>query len=163
VKQKISRRPFLSFSSCPGHKDVEEYKKKCAEKDRNSLAYRGKETRLRRLIEEDNRIQDLEQQSASIELEGEARRDVVKYVEKCKKRRRMSLALRAKEQKRHAEWKREEKDRHIEETRQEVTHRLVDRRFAQLALEMENAQRAIDAITCAGKSFGNNPFASLLG
>jgi len=142
--------------------DVKEYLDKCASNERASLVFRGKEARLRRLKEEDWKSQELEEMKESFELEVAAGRDVQAYVEKCKKRNRLSLAFRAKEKRRHANWEKQRAQMEIEDRSRETKIKALDARYVKLAQDRERAMKAIEAIRHAGRNFATNPFASLL-
>ena len=70
-------KPLRTFlSSFLGHQDVESYKRERAERDRASLEFRGKETIIRRL-EEQNRLEmEREKEARNVELETQARQDL---------------------------------------------------------------------------------------
>ena len=142
--------------------DVKVYLDECAARDRASLVFRRKEAHLQRLKEEERRVQELEERKESSELEAAAGRDVQEYVERCKKRDRLSLAFRAKEKRRHAEWDKQAAQTKIDERNRDIRDRAMDRRYVQLAQERERAKKAIEAIRHAGRNFASNPFASLL-
>uniref|UniRef100_A0A7R9ZT96 Uncharacterized protein n=1 Tax=Craspedostauros australis TaxID=1486917 RepID=A0A7R9ZT96_9STRA len=144
------------------HHDVKQYKKSCEERDRRSLQYRGKKFALEKLEE---RLEKAEAQSKaheSFELKSESWRDVQEYIKDCKKRKRKSLALRAKEKRSHMEWAQREKERALQETSRDVNSRLWDRRHVELAKQTERAKAAADALRNAGVVLKGNPFSSLL-
>ena len=141
-------------------KDVDQYKRECAVRDRTSLQYRGKEAQIRRLESEEQKILEQEKEHEHFELETLARFDVEEYVSKCKQRRRMSLAMRAKEKARHFRWQAQQADQEREAYSREVRARLADQRSAELARREERACRALEAIQHSGCSF--NPFSSVL-
>jgi len=143
-------------------KDVEAYKKKCAERDRASLCYRGKELHLQRLHAEEEHQKQNELDHERHNLEGEARSDVDEYVKECKRRRRLSLAFRAKERRRHANWEKTKADKERERRRQHSKNMTLDQRYVELAKERERTERAINKLKHAGCSFSMNPFAPLL-
>ena len=141
-------------------KAIKEYKKECAERQRHSLEYRGKEItrqRLERKVEE-----SIQQQTdhKNFELECLAQKDVENYLKECRRRRRMSLAFRAKEKRRHAEWKRQQEENEIQERHRLVHGRLLDQRYVELALQEEKAKRALEAIRHTSRT--SNPFSGLL-
>jgi hypothetical protein len=140
-------------------RDVDAYKKACAARERASLQYRQKEARIQRLEEEERRTQQLQIDSSNFELESEARSDVEEYIASCKRRRRLSLAFRAKERRRHAEWLRHQEEQEREARSREVRDRLIDRRYEELARQQERARLAMDAIRHSNCSF--NPFLGL--
>jgi hypothetical protein len=138
---------------------VDAYKKSCAARERASLQYRQKEARVQRLEEEERRMQQLQVDSSNFELESEARSDVEEYIACCKRRRRLSLAFRAKEKRRHAEWFRRQEEEERQARSREVRNRLIDRRYEELARQQERARIAMDAIRHSNCSF--NPFLGL--
>lgn len=140
-------------------KDVEAYKKACAERDRASLEYRRKEARMQRLEEEERRAQEQLADHANFELETLARTDVEEYVADCKSRRRLSLAFRAKEKRQNAAFLRKQQEEERRARSREVRHRLMDKRSADLARREARAKEALEAIRHAGCSF--NPFMGL--
>jgi len=142
--------------------DVKEYLEQCAAQERASLVFRGKETRLIRLKEQEWKSQELEEMKQNFELEAAAGRDVQDYVEKCKNRDRLSLVFRAKEKRRHVEWEKEKNRLEIEGRNREINNRALDARYVKLAQERERAMKAIETIRHAGRNFASNPFASIL-
>lgn len=142
--------------------DVKEYLEQCAAQERASLVFRGKEARFIRLKEQEWKSQELEEMKQNFELEAAAGRDVQDYVEKCKTRDRLSLAFRAKEKRRHAQWEKEKSRLEIEGRNREINYRALDARFVKLAQERERAMKAIETIRHAGRNFASNPFASIL-
>ena len=157
------------FSPCTfrlpntGQKDVENYQKEVAQQKRNSLEYRGKEFSLQRMESNSRRQKQVEIEHQNFELETQARFDVEEYIKDCKSRRRLSLAFRAKEKRRHAEWKRQEKERQIEESSRDANYRAMDQRYILLAQQKERARMAVNALRDIGCSIQGNPFADLLG
>lgn len=157
---KAHEREVLK-SEC--QKDVEEYKKQCAARDRASFCYRGKELQLQklRLQEESEKEYELDQERRA--LETEARGDVEEYVHSCKERRRLSLAFRANESRHHKQWKRQQAEEEREARSKHSRKMALDRRYAELARQKERARNALDAIRHTNCSFSTNPFLSLLG
>merc|ERR1712150_186388 len=96
------------------------------------------------------------------ELESLARKDVDKYVDDCKRRRRMSLALRAKESRRCLQWKREQEASMRKEKSRHTRNMGLDRRYVELAKEKERARIALDALRHAHCTFSSNPFSRFL-
>jgi len=141
-------------------KDVEAYRRQCAERDRTSLEYRRKEARKQRLEEEERLLEQQQLDAAAFQLDSLARSDVEEYLQDCRQRRRMSLALRAKEKRRHAKWQCHKREKEIEQQSRNVRDRLIDRRYVELARQQERAKIAMDAIKHAGCSF--NPFSGVL-
>ena len=146
-----------------GQKDVEEYKKRCAQRDRASLVYRGKEVQIHRMITEQQEAVEYEKDQKLRALETLARGDVDEYVKDCKKRRRLSLAQRAKESHRLEQWKKNEAGERREQKSRHTRNMGLDRRYVQLAKEKERVRIALDALRHAKCTFStSNPFGSLL-
>lgn len=145
-----------------GQKDVERYKAECAERRRKSLQFRGKQTHMSRLQEEERRIAQMQKEEGNFQLETLARKDVEGYYKDCKRRRRKSLALRAKERRQHAQWKRKKSQQEVEERAQTSYLNSLDIQHMALAKEQERAQRAMDALRGAGFTLKENPFGDLL-
>lgn len=144
-----------------GQKDIEKYKAESAERDRKSLQYRGKQLQLQHLEEEKRRIEQLKIDEENAKLETLARKDVEEYYKDCQKRRRKSLALRAKERRRNFAWKRKTEEEKVQE-RSHTSHlHSLDMKHMALAQEEERAQRAMDALRRAGCTFHGNPFLDL--
>jgi hypothetical protein len=141
-------------------KDVEDYRRACAERDRKSLQYRGKELHVQRIHQEEKRLKQIESDDMNFALETAARKDVEEYVNQCKQRRRMSLALRAKEKRRSALWRRQQYEQELQDQSERIHNSLMDQRYAELARQQERARLAIDALRLAGQS--TNPFSDVL-
>lgn len=145
------------ISSFLGHQDVESYKRERAERDRASLEFRGKETIIRRL-EEQNRLElEREKEARNFELETQARQDMEEYLKKCKNRRRRSLAHRAKDRRRHAEWVRAEEERQIHEQTKTARLKARDSRSMELARQRERTEQAMVALRHANCTFSSFP------
>jgi len=154
---------FVLCTVFAGQKDVEEYKKKCAARDRASLVYRGKEVQIRRMITEQQQAIEYEEDQKRRALDTLACGDVDEYVKDCKKRRRLSLAQRAKESRHHQQWRRKEAQESREAKARHTRNMGVDRRYVELAKEKERARIALDALRHAKCTFStSNPFGSLL-
>ena len=134
-----------------------------AEKARKSLEFRGKESRMRRLETEIHLRKQQAQEHQSFELESLARMDVEEYLKDCKKRRRKSLAFRAKEKRRHAEWKQRQREQEIEAQQESGHLQSLDYQYMVLAQQQERARIAMDALRSAGCTIKGNPFGDLLG
>ena len=128
------------------HKHVENYRKQCAARDRASLEYRRKEARVQRIQEQERHVVQEEIESKNFALETQAQRDVEEYLKECRRRRRLSLAFRAKEKRRHGEWRREQAERELQEQSRQVRHRLEDQRTADLARQNERARIVVNAV-----------------
>ena len=135
------------------HQEMETYIKKCAERDRASFEYRRKDTRIQRLQEEEMLMTRREQELNNQKLETLARFDVVDYVNDCMKRRRMSLACRAKEKRKQAQWCRLKKKKEIDEQSRRVHDQLMDQKYVELAKQKDRARLALNAIRHAGYTF----------
>jgi len=143
-------------------KDVEAYKKKCAERDRASFCYRGKELHLQRLEAEKEHEKECALKQERSALESEARGDVEEYLKDCKRRRRLSLAFRAKERRQHSQWKKKEAIEDRTRRSRHVRNMALDQRYVEYAREKERAMMALNELKHAACSFKMNPFASLL-
>jgi len=155
---------FDSYISLPltGHADVVKYRKECSERQRKSLEYRGKEKRVHRLLAETTQQKEQQKDHDGFMLESLARKDIEDYIKDCKKRRRKSLAQRAQLKRKHASWKRRQKEIELEE-RQKTSHfHSLDAQNVALAKQEERARIALDALRSAGCSIQGNPFSSLL-
>ena len=144
-----------------GQKDMESYKKTCAERDRASLEFRRKEANVQRLEEKRVLLEEAEVEQGNRALEDAAHLDVVEYIKDCQSRRRMSLALRAKEKRHHRRWEAKQSEQALSRRMQDSRMRSQDRREREIALREERKRIALDAIRHAGCSFNINGAASL--
>lgn len=161
--EELERQHELELTRSACQKDVEEYKKKCAERDRNSLIYRGKEVIIRRMVTEKQKAIEYEEDQKRRALEALARGDVDEYVEDCKRRRRLSLAHRAMESRRHVEWKKKQAELEREKKAKHTRNMGLDRRYVELAKEKEKMRIALDALRHAKSTFStSNPFGPLI-
>lgn len=117
---------------------------------------------MNRLQEEERRIAQMQKEEANFQLETLARKDVEDYYKDCKRRRRKSLALRAKERRQHAEWKRKKAQDDVKNRAHTSYLNSLDIQHMALAKEQERAQRAMDALRGAGFKLKGNPFGDLL-
>jgi len=159
----LAAQSSVHLMFCLGQKDVEKYKAKCAAKERASLALRGKEHFANRVREENERQDKLDQDHESHLLDTEAWQDVNDYVEECKRRKRLSLAFRAKEKRHHFEYDKqqvilEEKRQHLD-----TQYRSDDARYVEIAKLREKARVAIESFNRSPNCTFGNPFAGLLG
>ena len=145
-----------------GQKDVENYKAECAERRRKSFQYRGKQARLQRLQEEEQRLEQMQKDEESFKLDSLAQRDVVNYYKDCRKGRRKSLALRAKEKRQHVDWEKRRAKNQLKERAHTSHLNSLDIHHMALAKERERARKAMDALRNAGYSWKGNPFGDLL-
>ena len=96
------------------------------------------------------------------ELESQARSDVKKYIEDCKKQRRKSLALRAKEKRRHAKWKRQQREKEVRDRNHTSHLKSLDAQHMAFSQQQERARMAMDALRSAGMKIKGNPFGDLM-
>jgi hypothetical protein len=143
---------------CPGQKDVENYKKECEERNRKSLEFRGKEKKVQRLAAFNEQEKQNEADHKNFELDSLARVDVAEYMKDCKQRRRKSLAFRAKEKRRHAEWTGLQNEKELEERSRNAHFQSLNAQHTAFARQKERAQAAVDALRSAGCSIKGNPF-----
>lgn len=126
------------------------------------MVYRGKEVQIRRMITEQQEAQEYEEDQERRAIETLARTDVEEYVQDCKRRRRLSLAQRAKESRHHAEWKKQKAERERAARARHTRNMGIDRRAMELAREKERAKNALNALCHAKCTFSTgNPFGSL--
>jgi len=143
-------------------KDVEAYKKEMEERRRKSLQYRGKEKQMQKLAAENQRMEQQDHDHEMFEMDSLARKDVEDYLKDCKRRRRQSLASRAKEKQRHANWQQKQKEKELDAKRHNSHLRALDAQFMALSKQQERAQRAMDALRSAGCAIKGNPFGDLM-
>ena len=117
---------------------------------------------MNRLQDEERRLARLQQQEADSKLESLAQQDVEEYYKDCKRRRRKSLALRAKERRQHEEWKRKKRQEAVRNNAHSSYLNSLDIQHMALAKEQERARRALDALRGAGFKIKGNPFGDLL-
>ena len=161
--EELEKAHERSIVQSESQKDVEEYRKKCAERDRSSLCYRGKELQIQKMELEKIREEETEKELRRRELDDLARKDVDQYIDDCKKRRRQSLAFRAKESRRHITWNKQKQALETENKRNHSRLRGLDLRYVELAKEKERAQIALDALRHAKCTFSSSrPFGPLL-
>jgi len=142
-------------------KDIEQYQAECAERRRKSLQYRAKEARLHRLVEEEQRLEQMQKDEESFKLDSLAQKDVENYYKDCRKTRRKSLALRAKERCKHVEWKIRRAETKLEERSHSTNLNSLDIHHMALERERERAQKAMDALRNAGCNWKGNPFSDI--
>lgn len=142
------------------HKDMKEYQAKCAQRDRTSLEFRGKEINRQRLLRNEQVVTQQRLDRNNFELESFAQKDVEEYLKECHQRRRLSLAFRAKEKRRHADWKQTQEQKEVQERSRLVHGRLMDQRYVELAKQEEKAKKALEDIRHSNRTF--NPFSNLL-
>jgi 23S rRNA G2069 N7-methylase RlmK/C1962 C5-methylase RlmI len=96
------------------------------------------------------------------ELERLAHGDVEEYIQDCKRTRRKSLAVRAKEKRRHKKWKEQQKEMQLQEQRHTSHLKSLDAQHTALFQQQERARRAMDALRSVGFQFKGNPFGNLM-
>ena len=134
---------------------MEQYRKECAERDRASLEYRRKEAMIQTL-EESNRLErEREEEGKMVELETLARQDVEGYIKSCKNQRRKSLALRAKERRRHVEYMNSQEEYQLQEQMSDARLKARDNRSMELARQRERSERAMEALRHANCTFSS--------
>lgn len=105
----------------------------------------------------------MQKDEESHKLDSDAQKDVENYFKDCRKGRRKSLALRAKEKRQHVEWKKRRAKKEVEERAHTSHLNSLDIHHMALAKEQERARKAMDALRNAGYSWKGNPFGDLLG
>jgi hypothetical protein len=95
-------------------------------------------------------------------LDSLARKDVEEYYKDCQRRRRKSLALRAKEARQHVEWNKRRAEQEVEERAHTSHLQSLDIHHMALAREKERARMAMEALRSAGCILKGNPFGDLL-
>ena len=114
------------------------------------------------MITEQQEAQEYEEEMERRALETLARTDVEEYVQDCKRRRRLSLAQRAKESRHHEEWKKKKAEQERATRARHTRNMGIDRRAMELAREKERAKNALNALRHAKCTFSTgNPFGSL--
>jgi hypothetical protein len=109
-------------------------------------------------LESNNEVERArEAQQRNQELDSLARTDVQEYIKVSKNQRRVSLALRAKESRRHAEWVRREELRELNQRLVDERLRARDSRSMELARQKEKRDLAIDALRHAECTFSSFP------
>lgn len=153
---------MFCYSVSAGQKDVESYKKESEERRRKSLQYRGKEKQMQNLEAENQRLIRQQHDHEMFELESRARGDVEEYFKDCKRRRRKSLAFRAKEKRHHAKWKAEQREEELNDQRHTSHLRSLDAQHLALSQQQDRARMAMDALRSAGYNIKGNPFGDLM-
>ncbi len=145
-----------------GQKDVEKYRKECADQKRASLEFRGKESIIQRLEDEQRKQKEREIEAANRELEDQARLDVAEYFQDCKQRRRLSLAFRAKERRHHVEWQQQQASQLLEQRSIETENRALDYCHIERARQQERVRMVVEALRQDGCKVDDQMFAHLL-
>ena len=87
--------------------------------------------------EEKKREQEYELDQHNRALDSAACDDIKKYLKSCKKRNRLSLATRAKEKRRHADWEKGQATKQREQRHRDTRDRAMDNMYVELAKEKE--------------------------
>lgn len=117
---------------------------------------------MQRLQEEERRLEQLRKDESSYKLDSLAQKDVEEYLKDCQRRRRKSLALRAKERRQHAAWMKNKAQTDVQHRAHTSYLNSLDVQHMALAKEQERARKAMDALRSAGYSFKGNPFGDVL-
>jgi len=119
AKEKEHESMLLKWSA---QEDGKAYRKRCDEERRMSLVGRGEQSRHEKTIDEENKMNALNQQHYDSDLAAAAARDVKGYQESCAARDRASSCFRAKESRiqRMEEESRIAKQREIDEENNEL-------------------------------------------
>jgi hypothetical protein len=117
---------------------------------------------MHRLQNEERRLDKLQQDETSYKLDSLAQKDVEDYFKDCQKRRRKSLALRAKERRQHAAWLKKKAQADVQDRAHTSYLNSLDIQYMGLAEEQERARKAMDALRSAGYKFVGNPFGDVL-
>lgn len=144
--EKIKRQHEDEVIRAKDHLDIEEYRKLCAERDRNSLQYRMAESRAQRILDKERTTKQEKIDARAFQLDTAARADVEEYLKDCKRRRRLSLAFRAKEKRQQAAWKKKDSEARRRGQSREIRGRLMDRNCVEAARQQERVKAAIDAL-----------------
>ena len=104
----------------------------------------------------------MQKDEESFKLDSLAQKDVENYYKDCRKGRRKSLALRAKERRQHVEWKRKRAEIQLEQRSHTTNLNSLDIHHMALERERERARKAMDALRSAGCNWKGNPFSDLL-
>ena len=92
--------------------------------------------------ENERQIQLQEDQDSHL-LDTAAWQDVGEYVKECNRRKRLSLAFRAKEKRHHFQIEQQQKERQIQQSHQDELLRSVDAKYIELAKLKEKARLAL--------------------
>ena len=152
---------FFHVYFSTGQRDVQQYKDACAARDRASLGLRGKEHFRKRLEAENERQMKSQEDHESHLLDTHAWQDVNDYVKECNRRKRLSLAFRAKEKRRHADYAKKQQRKKIERQQLDTFYRAEDARHVEMAQLKEKARIALEALEQPFGSFNGNPFDKL--
>lgn len=149
---------------CAGQRDVQQYQEECAARDRASLSLRGKLNFASRMQRENDKQVQLQEEHRSHLLDTAAWQDVNEYLAECNMRKRLSLAFRAKEKRRHFQFEKKQAALKVQQQHRDTQYRSEDARHVEMANLKEKARLALESFkqhpSC---TFGGaNPFAGLL-
>ncbi len=117
-----------------------------------------------RLQAENDRQFELQGDHQSHLLDTAAWQDVNEYLAECKLRKRLSLAFRAKEKRRHFQIEKKEAELRVQQQHRETQYRSDDARHVEMENLKEKARLALESFkrnpSC---TFGTNPFGGLIG
>lgn len=146
-----------------GQRDVRQYQEECAARDRASLSLQGKMKLANRMQAENDRQVQLQEEHQSHLLDTAAWQDVNDYLVECNMRKRLSLAFRAKEKRRHFQVEKKQAELRVQQQHRDTQYRSEDARHVEMANLKEKARLAVESFkqhpSC---TFGSNPFAGLL-
>lgn len=161
---EMSKPLFLMCFFFLGQRDVQRFREECAARDRTSLCLRGKVHFANRMQDENERQAQLQNNHQSHLLNAAAWKDVNDYVKECNRRKRLSLAFRANEKRRHYQLEKQEAHLRVQQQHYDTQCRSEDARYVEMAKLKEKARLAVESFSQhPSSSFGSNPFASLLG
>ncbi|KAL7554993.1 hypothetical protein ACHAWF_018581, partial [Thalassiosira exigua] len=129
-----------------GENDARQYVADQAEICRQSLCLRGKEHFSTRMQAEKEREVQSEADHESHLLDTAAWQDVNDYVKECNRRKRLSLAFRAKEKRRHVQVEKEQAELKIHQQHVDTKLRSEDARYIEMARLKEQARIALDSL-----------------
>jgi hypothetical protein len=113
--------------------------------------------------QENARQAQLQEDHESHMLNAAAWKDVNDYVIECNRRKRLSLAFRANEKRRHYQHKKEQAVLRVKQQHCDTQFRSEDARYVEMARLKEKARIAMESFSQHPSStFGLNPFATLL-
>lgn len=116
-----------------------------------------------RMQEENERQVQLHDDHESHLLNAAAWQDVNDYVKECNRRKRLSLAFRANEKRRHYQLEKQQAELRVQQQHHDTQCRSEDARYVEMAKLKEKARLAIESFSQHPNfTFGSNPFATLL-
>lgn len=112
---------------------------------------------------ENERQVQLQDDHESHLLNAAAWQDVNDYVKECNRRKRLSLAFRANEKRRHYQLEKQQAELRVQQQHHDTQCRSEDARYVEMAKLKEKARLAIESFSQHPSfTFGSNPFANLL-